>query len=189
MFELISGNLIDVSEGTRGRVEEQHLWVAKAGPNHLKRVADLLWLADIGLYLEGYAARANITCQRTQKIRSAGSEAYFSANRRASDAPIPGPTPITAATGLVSVGVISLSSWADQVVWSITLQRRARAAGIPTAVCNHTFQATGITAYLNNGGSLENAQAMAAHESPRTTKLYDRTDDQITLDEVEKIGI
>jgi hypothetical protein len=38
-------------------------------------------------------------------------------------------------------------------------------------------------------GSLENAQAMAAHESPRTTKLYDRTDDQITLDGVEKIGI
>jgi len=46
-----------------------------------------------------------------------------------------------------------------------------------------------ITAYLDNGGSLENAQAMAAHESPRTTKLYDRTDDQITLDEVEKIGV
>jgi len=69
------------------------------------------------------------------------------------------------------------------------LQRRARATGVPTAVCNHTFRATGITAYLDNGGSLENAQAMAAHESPRTTKLYDRTDDQITLDEVEKIGI
>jgi hypothetical protein len=30
---------------------------------------------------------------------------------------------------------------------------------------------------------------MATHESLRTTKLYDRTDDQITLDEVEKIGI
>jgi integrase len=53
--------------------------------------------------------------------------------------------------------------------WRI-LQRRARDAGIPTAVCNHTFRATGITAYLDNGGSLENAQAMAAHESPRTTK-------------------
>jgi hypothetical protein len=52
-----------------------------------------------------------------------------------------------------------------------------------------SFRATGITAYLENGGSLENAQAMAAHESPRTTKLYDRTDDQITLDDVEKIGI
>lgn len=52
------------------------------------------------------------------------------------------------------------------------------------------LRATGITAYLDNGGALENAQAMAAHESPRTTKLYDRTDDQmITLDEVEKIGI
>jgi site-specific recombinase XerD len=66
------------------------------------------------------------------------------------------------------------------------VQRRARDVGIPTAVSNHTFRATGITAYLDNGGSLENAQAMAAHESPRTTKLYDRTDDQITLDEVER---
>ena len=62
-------------------------------------------------------------------------------------------------------------------------------ACIPTAVCNHTFCATGITAYLDNGGSLEKTQAMAAHESCGTTKLYDRTDDQITLDEVEKIGI
>ena len=39
----------------------------------------------------------------------------------------------------------------------------------------HTFRATGITAYLEAGGTLENAEAMAAHESPRTTKLYDRT--------------
>ena len=69
------------------------------------------------------------------------------------------------------------------------VQRRVRDAGILTEVCNHTFRATGITAYLDGGGSLENAQAMAAHESSRTTKLYDRTDDQITLDEVEKIGI
>jgi site-specific recombinase XerD len=69
------------------------------------------------------------------------------------------------------------------------LQRRARDAGISSAVCNHAFRAAGITAYLDNGGSLENAQAMAAHESPRTTKLYDRTDDQITLDEVEEIEI
>jgi integrase len=49
------------------------------------------------------------------------------------------------------------------------VRRRAKDSGIPTKVCNHTFRATGITAYLNNGGSLENAQAMAAHESPRTT--------------------
>ena len=53
----------------------------------------------------------------------------------------------------------------------------------------HTFRATGITAYLEAGGTLENAQAMAAHESPRTTKLYDRTSDEITLDEVERIVI
>jgi hypothetical protein len=47
----------------------------------------------------------------------------------------------------------------------------------------------GVTTYLNAGGSLENAQAMAAHESPRSTKLYDRTGDAITLDEVERIAI
>ena len=53
----------------------------------------------------------------------------------------------------------------------------------------HTFRATGITAYLEAGGTFENAQAMAARESPRTTKLYDRTSDEITLDEVERITI
>jgi hypothetical protein len=53
----------------------------------------------------------------------------------------------------------------------------------------HTFRATGITAYLLNGGTLENAQSIAAHQSPRTTKLYDRTTDEITLDEIERIGI
>jgi hypothetical protein len=46
-----------------------------------------------------------------------------------------------------------------------------------------------ITAYLDGGGSLENTQTSAARESPHTTKLYDRTDDEITLDEVERIKI
>jgi integrase len=63
------------------------------------------------------------------------------------------------------------------------------ADGLPSSTCCHTFRATGITAYLENGGTIENAQAIAAHESPRTTKLYDRTDDEITLDEVERIVI
>jgi site-specific recombinase XerD len=73
-------------------------------------------------------------------------------------------------------------------VWQM-IQRRAREAGLNGDVCCHTFRATGITAYLDNGGTLENAQLMAAHESPRTTKLYDRTGDEITLDEVERIAI
>jgi site-specific recombinase XerD len=69
------------------------------------------------------------------------------------------------------------------------IRRRARDAGLDAEICCHTFRATGITAYLDNGGTLENAQLMAAHESPRTTKLYDRTGDEITLDEVERITI
>jgi len=69
------------------------------------------------------------------------------------------------------------------------VQRRAADLGTRVRVGCHTFRATGITAYLETGGTLENAQAMAAHESPRTTKLYDRTGDEITLDEVERIAI
>jgi site-specific recombinase XerD len=69
------------------------------------------------------------------------------------------------------------------------IRRRAAAAGIHAPIGNHTFRATGITAYLGNGGALEHAQSMAAHESPRTTKLYDRTKDRLTLDEVERIRL
>jgi site-specific recombinase XerD len=65
--------------------------------------------------------------------------------------------------------------------------RRAAAAGIETKVGNHSFRATGITAYLKNGGTLENAAAMANHASTRTTQLYDRRRDEISLDEVERV--
>lgn len=69
------------------------------------------------------------------------------------------------------------------------IRRRAAAAGIGTKIGNHTFRATGITAYLQNGGRMEVAQQMAAHESARTTGLYDRRGDQVSIDEVERIGI
>ena len=69
------------------------------------------------------------------------------------------------------------------------IRRRALACGIRTKVGNHSFRATGITEYLRNGGKLEIAQQMANHESARTTGLYDRRDDQVSLDEVERILI
>jgi integrase/recombinase XerD len=73
-------------------------------------------------------------------------------------------------------------------VWRM-IRRRAAQAGIETEIGCHTFRATGITAYLKNGGKLEIAQQMAAHESARTTGLYDRRNDEISLDEVERIAI
>lgn len=72
--------------------------------------------------------------------------------------------------------------------WEL-VNRRAKAAGIKTAVCNHTFRGTGITAYLANGGTLERAQHMANHASTRTTQLYDRRSDKTTLDDVERIRL
>lgn len=75
-------------------------------------------------------------------------------------------------------------------------EKRSRRSTRPPAKCSppspigcHTFRATGITAYLANGGALEHAQEMAAHESPRTTKLYDRTKERLTQDEVERIRL
>ena len=69
------------------------------------------------------------------------------------------------------------------------IKRRAAAAGLPPSTCCHTFRATGITAYLSNGGTLEHAQQIAGHASPKTTKLYDRTADTVTVEEIERIVI
>jgi integrase len=74
----------------------------------------------------------------------------------------------------------------QSVAWRM-IARRSRAAGIATAVCNHTFRAAGITAYLANGGTIERAANIAGHASTRTTQLYDRRPDDVTLDEIEKI--
>jgi integrase/recombinase XerD len=69
------------------------------------------------------------------------------------------------------------------------IHRRAKAAGIQTKIGNHTFRATGITVFLKNGGKLKIAHQIAAYESSRTTGLDDRRNDDVNLDEVERIGI
>ncbi len=84
--------------------------------------------------------------------------------------------------------VLSGRPMAQPDAWRM-IRRRAAAVGITAPIGSHTFRATGITAYLGNGGVLEHAQEMAAHESPRTTKLYDRTKDRLTQDEVERIRL
>jgi hypothetical protein len=69
------------------------------------------------------------------------------------------------------------------------VREQALATGMLAPIGNHSFRAIGITAYLANGGTLEHARSMAAHESPRTTKLYDRTKERLTQDEVERIRL
>ena len=87
------------------------------------------------------------------------------------------------------LGVAPGSSAAPPCPRSTPTPWRALAAGIGTRIGNHSFRATGITAYLKNGGTLENAAAMANHASTRTTQLYDRRRDDISLDEVERIRV
>ncbi|MEL7485366.1 MAG: tyrosine-type recombinase/integrase, partial [Planctomycetota bacterium] len=70
--------------------------------------------------------------------------------------------------------------------WAM-VKRRTKAAGLGDRFSNHTFRGTGITAYLANDGRLEQAQIMANHASPTTTRLYDRRDQEASLDEVERI--
>ncbi len=69
------------------------------------------------------------------------------------------------------------------------IQRSAIDAGVSAPVPCHSFRAAGIAVYFENKGTLETARKIAAHKSPRTTKLYDRTDDQHTLNEIEKISV
>jgi integrase/recombinase XerD len=77
------------------------------------------------------------------------------------------------------------SRWRGSTVFQM-IKRRAKAAALPYSTCCHTFRATGITTYLENGGTLEHAQIIADHESPRTTKLYDRTREELSLEEIER---
>ena len=91
-------------------------------------------------------------------------------------------SPRHAATILTDLPMVQADAWR-------MMRRRAVAVGIMAPIGNHTFRATGITAYLANGGALEHAQEMAGHESPRTTKLYDRTKERLTQDEVERIRL
>jgi site-specific recombinase XerD len=84
--------------------------------------------------------------------------------------------------------LLSNKPMAQQDVYRM-IRRRARDAAVRTKTCCHSFRATGITEYLRNGGKLEVAQQMANHESARTTGLYDRRNDQVSLDEVERILI
>ena len=69
------------------------------------------------------------------------------------------------------------------------IKRRASQAGLPREICAHSFRGTGITEYLRNGGDLEVAARIAGHESTRTTQLYNRMPDEISLDEIERIHI
>ncbi|GBG48440.1 hypothetical protein CBR_g82150, partial [Chara braunii] len=81
---------------------------------------------------------------------------------------------------------LSGNPMSQAMTWEM-LQRRKRSAGLDTAICNHTFRATGITAYIINGGAIERAANIAGHASINTTKIYDRRSDDVTLDEIEKI--
>ena len=108
---------------------------------------------------------------------------YLAAARIANDRKLPLFRSAAGKTGTLTGEPLHRRNALDMV------KRRAKAAGLSDRVCCHTFRATGITAYLENGGTIEHAQQIACHESPKTTKLYDRTSDQITLDEVERIVI
>src|ERR1700733_6441812 len=83
---------------------------------------------------------------------------------------------------------LSMEPMGQSDAWRM-IRKRGAAVGIYAPIGNHSFRATGITAYLANGGALEHAQEMAAHESPRTTKLYERTMARLTQVEVERIRL
>lgn len=85
-------------------------------------------------------------------------------------------------------GLLTENRMSRQDAWRM-IKRRCKAAGINGKICNHSFRGTGITNYLENGGTITEAQRMAGHSDTRTTGLYDRRNQKITRGEVEKISI
>jgi len=73
-------------------------------------------------------------------------------------------------------------------IWRL-VQARARSSGLKKPICCHSFRATGITEYMNAGGTLDMAQRIAGHCQLSTTKIYDRSHDRLTLDEIERVDI
>jgi hypothetical protein len=69
------------------------------------------------------------------------------------------------------------------------IKSRIDLLGQPPSICCHTFRAAGITAYLENGGTLEHAKQIAAYELARTTQLYERSNDVISVEEIQKTTI
>jgi len=69
------------------------------------------------------------------------------------------------------------------------VEKLARTSGILKRVCCHSFRATGVTEYMNSGGTIEIAQRIAGHTSPATTRIYDRSGDRLTLEEIERVQI
>ena len=138
---------------------------------------------------QGKRRRARLTRKAASSIRCPATnlEAYLDADLQPAGIADAKRTPLfRSARG--RTGELTSSAMHRVDAWRM-IRRRVRDAGLDAEICCHTFRATGITTYLDNSGTLENAQAMAAHERPRTTKLYDRTSDEITLDEVERIVI
>ena len=110
-------------------------------------------------------------------------DAYIKAAGIADDRKGPLFRPAIGKTKKLGLGAMSRTD-----VWSM-VRRRAADAGIETAIGCHSFRATGITDYLTNGGRIEVAQRMAGHSNAKTTGLYDRRNDDISIGEVERIGI
>jgi integrase/recombinase XerD len=69
------------------------------------------------------------------------------------------------------------------------VKRRARDAGLPGDVCNHSFRATGITLHQDAGGDLEAARQIAGHANIKTTQLYNRSGDRKRRAEVERVQL
>lgn len=89
---------------------------------------------------------------------------------------------------LIGREILTVRRMSRFAAWEM-VKRRAASAGLPPGTTNHTFRATGITCYLENGGALENARTIAAHASVRTTQVYDRRADKVTLDEISRIHL
>ena len=98
-------------------------------------------------------------------------------------------TPLFRSAGRGARGGVLQSGGLSRQNVAAMVKRRAKKAALPSRISPHSFRATGITEYMRNGGDVETAARIAGHESTRTTQLYNRVQDDVSLDEIERIHI
>jgi integrase/recombinase XerD len=69
------------------------------------------------------------------------------------------------------------------------VKRRLKDAGLPSRLSPHSFRVFTVTDLLNQGVPLEAVQYLAGHSDPRTTRLYDRRQQRVTRNIVERISV
>jgi integrase/recombinase XerD len=85
-------------------------------------------------------------------------------------------------------GQLTGAAMTRQAAWYM-VKRRAKGAGLPRYLTNHSFRAMCATFALENGAPLEGVQELLGHADPGTTQRYNRKARELSRSTVECVQV